>query len=131
MAPQTEKVTSGPPRDPRRELGNRGEDLAAAFFIRRGFTVLARNWRCREGELDLVIRRDYEVRVVEVKTRRASGGGYPEDSVSDAKLERIGAAWSAFVLEHPELPDETHLDVLAITLTQAGVPIYHYLPDIE
>lgn len=123
-------------RDHRRELGNRGEDLAAEFFIRRGFSVLARNWRCREGELDLVIRRDYDVRVVEVKTRRGqfsggAGGDYPEDSVSDVKLERIDAAWSAFVLEHPELPDETHLDVLAITLTPAGVPIYHYLPDIE
>src|SRR5581483_3898551 len=47
-----------PPVDRRRlDLGARGEELAAAWYAERGYTVLARNWRCREGELDLVLAR--------------------------------------------------------------------------
>lgn len=54
----------------RRALGSAGEDLAAAEYERRGYEVLARNWRCREGELDLVLRSGATVVFCEVKAGR-------------------------------------------------------------
>ncbi len=61
---------AGPPVDRRRlDLGARGEELAVAWYTSRGYTVLGRNWRCRDGELDLVVSRDRCVVFCEVKTR--------------------------------------------------------------
>src|SRR5688572_29165892 len=51
-------------------LGRAGEDRAARYFEERGYSVVARNWRCREGELDLIVEAPGELVVVEVKTRR-------------------------------------------------------------
>ncbi|HWR00181.1 MAG TPA: YraN family protein [Candidatus Methylomirabilis sp.] len=116
--------------DRRRALGTRGEDLAAAFFIRRGFTVLVRNWRCREGELDLVVCKGDDVRAIEVKTRMSLGAGSPEEAVTEEKLERLDAALTAFLEEHPDLPRDIHVDVLSIVIGSNGVPVFHHLPDI-
>jgi putative endonuclease len=113
------------------DLGRRGEDLAAEFFIRRGFTIVARNWHCRGGELDLVVFKGEELRVIEVKTRRSSTALQPWETVTDVKLERIGTALARFLAAHAELPDEAHIDVLAISFTRAGTPVYRWLKDFE
>lgn len=80
----------------RRRLGRRGEDLAAAWYTRRGYVVLARNWRCSEGELDLVCRRGGTVVVCEVKTRHSAAFGPPEGAVTASKrlrVRRLAARW--------------------------------------
>ncbi|HEY4409495.1 MAG TPA: YraN family protein [Acidimicrobiia bacterium] len=88
-----------PPVDRRRlDLGARGEDLAAAWYTERGYTVLARNWRCREGELDLVAVRGRGVVFCEVKTRTGSGFGIPAEAVTREKqrrLRRLATRWLA------------------------------------
>lgn len=122
---------TAPSKIDQRALGSQGEDLAAEFFRRRGFQILARNWRCGDGELDLVVLRSGVVRVIEVKTRRSFGAGYPEEAVTDEKLEHLSAAWHRFVVANPALPDDVHFDVLTITFSSKGYPIYRYLPDIE
>lgn len=63
--------------------------MAAAWYQGRGYQVLARNWRCREGELDLVARRGREYVFVEVKRRASDAFGVPAEAVGRAKRARI------------------------------------------
>jgi putative endonuclease len=78
------------------DLGRRGEDRAAAWYAARGYTVLARNWRCPQGEIDLVCTREGVLVVCEVKARRTDAHGAPFEAVTPAKqrrLRRLGAAY--------------------------------------
>jgi putative endonuclease len=79
-------------------LGRDGELRAARYFEEAGFAVLARNWRCRTGEIDLVVASGDLIVVVEVKTRRGEGFGHPFEAIDSrkrARLWRLAVAWSA------------------------------------
>lgn len=84
--------------DERQRTGAQGEDLAARYLEQRGWTVLARNWRCAEGEIDLILRDPDGVTVVcEVKARRGRGFGDPLQAITWAKarrLRRLASAWA-------------------------------------
>jgi putative endonuclease len=77
-------------------LGRYGEEVAAAYLVAAGLMIVARNWRCREGEVD-IIALDGDVLVIcEVKTRRGVGFGTPLDAVTPAKaarLRRLAVRW--------------------------------------
>ena len=75
--------------DARRAFGQAGEDRAAAWYRARGYVVLARNWRCREGELDLVVRRGRTLVFVEVKARRTDRFGLPAEAITPTKQQRL------------------------------------------
>ena len=78
--------------------GRWGEELAAAWYERHGYVVVARNWRCRDGEIDLVTRRGRLVVVCEVKARRTDAYGPAAAAVGVTKqrrLRRLAAAWLA------------------------------------
>jgi putative endonuclease len=91
------RAGGGPPVDRRKlDLGARGEELAVAWYTGQGYTVLGRNWRCREGELDLVVSRDHCVVFCEVKTRTGTGFGLPAEAVTGEKqrrLRRLATRW--------------------------------------
>jgi putative endonuclease len=70
-------------------LGRRGEDLAARYLESQGLVVLSRNWRCPEGELDLVLTDGRKLIVCEVKTRTSTRYGTPGEAVTDDKAHRI------------------------------------------
>jgi putative endonuclease len=97
------------------DTGRAGEDLAAAWYVRHGYRVLARNWRCPLGELDLVAGRGRLVVVAEVKTRRSDAYGPPAAAVGPAKqrrIRRLAAAWLATSGAHGV---DVRFDVVAIT----------------
>ena len=70
-------------------LGRRGEDLAARYLVQAGLVILSRNWRCPEGELDLVLTDGRKLVVCEVKTRTSNNYGTPAEAVTDDKATRI------------------------------------------
>ncbi|MSR85525.1 YraN family protein [Candidatus Uhrbacteria bacterium] len=104
--------------DARQETGRRGEDLAAAFLMAKGFSLVERNWRCRAGEIDLIVRRDQEVRFVEVKTRFSTTYGFPEEAITQTKKHHLVKAIDWWLLSHP-VPKHYQLDVISI-LTLPG-----------
>jgi putative endonuclease len=73
----------------RRSVGLAGEELAAAWYRARGYEVLARNWRCREGELDLVLRLGRTVVFCEVKARSTVSFGTPFEAATLAKQAQV------------------------------------------
>jgi putative endonuclease len=75
----------------RQALGAAGEAQAAAWYERHGYAVLHRNWRCKDGELDLVVHRGRELVFVEVKTRRTDRFGVPAEAVTRDKQRRLRA----------------------------------------
>lgn len=72
-----------------RKLGREGEDAAAAFLEARGYTIVDRNVRSREGEIDIVAARDDVVAYIEVKTRSSRAYGLPAEAVTARKAARI------------------------------------------
>jgi putative endonuclease len=73
----------------RRALGAAGEAQAAAWYEGHGYAVLHRNWRCTDGELDLVVHRGRELVFVEVKTRRTDRFGVPAEAITRDKQRRL------------------------------------------
>lgn len=80
-------------------LGARGEQAAAAYLASRGWSVLARNVRRREGEIDIVARRDSTLSFVEVKTRRSARYGSPAEAVTHRKMSRIRSLAAAMLAD--------------------------------
>jgi putative endonuclease len=100
--------------DHRRALGAAGEARAAAWYEARGYRVLARNWRCRDGELDLVVARGRAVVFVEVKARRSDRFGTPAEAVTPAKQVRLRALALRWLEATGARPSSLRFDVVAI-----------------
>ena len=100
--------------DPRRELGAEGEAAAAAWYEARGYDIVARNWRCREGELDLVVRRGRQLVFVEVKTRTTDRFGVPAEAVTPAKQRRLRGLAMRYLADTGTRGGDLRFDVVAI-----------------
>lgn len=101
--------------DYRRRLGAVGEDLATAWYEARGYEILARNWRCGEGELDLVCRLGPTVVVCEVKTRSSAAFGAPVEAVTWAKQRRVRRLGARWLREQGVRCSEVRFDVASVT----------------
>jgi putative endonuclease len=88
------------PGDPRRGLGEVGERLVAARYEAAGYALLDRNWRCREGELDLVVMRGRTIVFCEVKTRRSRRFGAPIEAVTPTKARRLRVLAARWLASH-------------------------------
>jgi putative endonuclease len=138
VAVDTDRTTrggAGAGRDSARAaLGRYGENLAARHLVDAGFSLLARNWRCREGEIDIVARDGDVLVVCEVKTRRDVAFGTPLDAVTPAKaarLRRLAARWLAATREARAVDGggfaDIRFDVVAVLLPRAGAPLVEHL----
>jgi putative endonuclease len=108
--------------DPRRALGAAGEDLAAAWYEAEGYRVVARNWRCRDGELDLVVTRADVLVFCEVKTRRSDAYGGPAAAVTHAKQRRIRGLALRWLAEHQVHARSLRFDVAAVHKERGRAP---------
>jgi putative endonuclease len=99
---------------PRPDLGRRGEALAERYLRRRGFKILARNFRTRSGEVDLVALAGDTLVFVEVKSRGESERGDPLDRIDDRKARRIRRAGSSFRRRFPEGYQRCRMDAVVV-----------------
>ncbi len=110
-------------RDGRRALGAAGEAAVARWYETAGYTVVDRNWRCRQGELDLVVARGVELVFCEVKTRRGDAFGAPVEAVTRAKQQRIRTLALTWLAAHPgRAARELRFDVASVLATGPGRP---------
>ncbi len=98
----------------RRRLGAGGEARAAAWYEASGYEVLDRNWRCREGELDLVCRRAATLVFCEVKTRSSTAFGAPVEAVTAGKQRRVRGLAARWLREHDAAGAAVRFDVASI-----------------
>lgn len=97
-------------------LGRAGEERAATHLIEHGYRILDRNWRCRDGEIDIVAEHRGWVVIVEVKTRRGEGFGHPFDAITAQKLTRLNRLAIAWAVAHPVQGARRPLRVDAISV---------------
>lgn len=113
----------------RSSLGRFGEELAREYLRKKKYTIVDHNFRCPLGEIDIIVRKNKAFRFVEVKYRRSTEYGLPQDSVIKRKQRRIRNA-AIIWLKNRYLPldSEIHFDVLAIT-EQRNKRKYEYFED--
>ena len=99
----------------RRALGQLGEDAAAAWYEAHGYEIVARNWRVREGEIDIVARRAQAVVFCEVKTRSSAAFGSPAEAITHTKQARLRKLAMLFLQAHPQSSRQLRFDVAAVT----------------
>ncbi len=97
-----------------KQLGRRGEDVAAAYLERAGMTIINRNWRCNAGEVDIVAIDGVDLVLVEVKTRRTSAKGTPEEAVTPAKQRRIARIAESYIASAGLTPACVRFDVISL-----------------
>lgn len=102
--------------DPRQALGKSGEDLACRELRRRGYAILARRYRTRAGEIDIVARDGDTLVFVEVKARVSLQFGHPAEAVTAAKQRRLALMATDYLARHSGLESACRFDVVAITL---------------
>lgn len=100
--------------DPRRTFGNDAEALAASYLTGKGMRILATQFRTRMGEIDLIAEDGSEIVFVEVKARRSRAFGYPEESVTPKKIEKIAAAGEVYLRKTAQEHRPFRIDVVAI-----------------
>lgn len=115
-------------------LGRRGEEATAAWYERAGYGVVDRNWRCAEGEIDLVVAgAEGTIVICEVKTRSSAAFGAPAEAVTPLKQKRLRrlAAW--WLSDHgPSRAQRRHpvrFDVASVTVDRTGGVVVEVLED--
>jgi putative endonuclease len=98
----------------RRELGASGEARVAAWYEANGYQVVDRNWRCRQGELDLVARRGRTIVFCEVKTRSSAAFGSPVEAVTRDKQARLRVLAARWLDDSPVVAREIRFDVASV-----------------
>jgi len=111
----------------RKALGQYGETLAARHLVAQGMILLDRNWRCDEGEIDLVLRDGDVLVVCEVKTRSGLDCGTPHEAVDDAKLARLQRLAFRWRQAHDIRPVDVRIDLVAVLRPRRGPSILDHV----
>lgn len=115
--------------DHRQETGTRGEDLAAQTLTRQGYVILARRYRTRFGELDIVAQDGPTMVFVEVKARRSDAHGSAAESVTPWKQRRIAAMALDYLARTRRTEAPCRFDVVAIDNAGTGSPRVQHIKD--
>ena len=108
-------------------LGARGEDLAATRLTNDGYLILDRNWRCAQGEIDIVATDGTETIFVEVKTRTSTAFGHPLEAITPIKLARLRRLAGAWCEAHTGNYSSIRIDAMAVIAPIDGEPVIEHL----
>ncbi|MCS7199599.1 MAG: YraN family protein [Caldimicrobium sp.] len=111
----------------KRKIGQSAEDLAEIYFRQRGYDIIAKNYRCKTGEIDLIVRRGDQLVFVEVKGATTDGGFPPEDKVDLMKRRKIISAAEFFCLKNSQILDKIRsisFDVVVVNLVRGEIKHY-------
>lgn len=115
----------------KRIIGDWGEAEAEKYFVNLGLEFVQKNFHTRGGEIDLILRDGEEIVFVEVKTRTSAALGYPEEAVTEEKMDHMIEAAEKYMEDHPEVR-EWRMDVLAIIGKPGrGTPQFEWYKDVE
>jgi putative endonuclease len=95
------------------EIGKQGETRAEEFLQQKGYTIIARNYRYKRSEIDLIVQKENWLIFVEVKMRSSKAFGFPEESVKEAKRKKI-LEGAAQYLQETNWPGNVRYDIVAI-----------------
>ncbi|EAR25637.1 hypothetical protein A20C1_05201 [marine actinobacterium PHSC20C1] len=112
-------------------LGARGEELATDHLISAGLEILDRNWRCSQGELDIVARDQDDVVFVEVKTRSSVLFGHPFESITATKVARLRRLAAVWCDAHPGSGATVRIDAIAVIVPSRGAVEIEHLKRIS
>ncbi|MGW3684555.1 YraN family protein [Streptomyces sp. NPDC005125] len=105
-------------------LGRYGEDLAARLLTDAGMAVLARNWRCRAGEIDIVAKDGDALVVCEVKTRKAGAFEHPMAAVTPVKADRLRRLVEIWLDRNGgPPPGGVRIDLVGVVVPRRGAPV--------
>ena len=110
----------------RRAVGRYGERVAERHLVDQGMRVLARNWRCRNGEVDLILRDGDDIVFCEVKTRRSSTFGSPAESIVARKVATLRHLAGRWLADSGEYPREIRFDVVEVRLPERGATLVEH-----
>jgi putative endonuclease len=111
------------------ELGKEGEELAAQWLITKGYTILHRNWRHSYHEIDIIATSGKFLHFIEVKARKSSTIGHPEDSVTKKKFKSLQKAANEYLFLNPG-NKWIQYDILSITFQKNGEAEYFLIEDV-
>jgi putative endonuclease len=111
----------------RQALGRYGEDVAGRHLVEQGLVLLERNWRCDEGEIDLVLRDGPTLVVCEVKTRTSLEVGTPHEAITDAKLARLQKLGERWAAARGVRPDGIRVDLVAVLRPRRGPAVVDHV----
>ncbi|MFC1712891.1 YraN family protein [Candidatus Poribacteria bacterium] len=103
--------------DSRKEVGAKGEKLAAKFLKRKGYKIIQRNYNCKLGEIDIIAEQDRTIIFVEVKTRRTQEFGPPQNAITAAKRSQISKVALFYIREKKLVDQSCRFDVIGITFS--------------
>jgi putative endonuclease len=104
----------------RQTTGRLGEKIAVEFLKKKGYEILATNYRCSEGEIDIITKLNDTLVFVEVRTRSSRKYGSPEESITLNKKEKLRALAERYYQEQENLPDNWRIDVVAVEMGRGG-----------
>ncbi len=109
----------------KKRLGKWGEELAQAYLEKKNWKPVVANFRCRRGEIDLIMENDQTLLFVEVKTRVNHSTGWGEEAVTFFKLQAINTAIEYYLMEN-DTDKEIQFDVVVVEIINAEPKFIHY-----
>ena len=110
------------------QTGKDGEELAITYLVNNGYSILHKNWRHGNWEVDVIASKQKRLHIIEVKTRTSDRYGFPEDSIDQKKMQYLINAAEEYMYQHPEWL-QLQFDILAITLRN-NTAAYFLIEDV-
>ena len=112
--------------DERKVFGHGAEAFVESVLVNKGYRIVARQFRTRHGEIDLIALDGDEVVFVEVKARRSRASGDPEEAVGLRKIRHIESVGEAWLEQSGRVDDPWRIDVVAVVTGEEGIEVEHF-----